>query len=196
MIVDVQVTQLFDRCQDALDRASKAVCIAIDGHSAAGKSTLAHHLVDVFGAALVGGDDFYAVMDEDARARLSPRKGVELYYDWMLMRREALVPLLNGRQAVYRPYDWETNRLFARSMTVEPAPLVVVEGLFVARPELTDLISLAVLVEADPEVRALRQQQRDDDETWVQRWDEAERYYFSNIRPPNSFDVRITCVGE
>lgn len=183
---------LLDRCQQALESSSRAVCIAIDGHSAAGKSTLAHCLADVFGAALVVGDDFYAVMDEEARARLSPLEGVELYYDWMRMRNEALVPLLDGRQAVYRPYAWESNHLSTRTVTLEPTPLVVVEGLFVARPELTDLISLAVLVEANPEVRAVRQQYRDDDEAWVQRWDEAERYYFSNVRPPNSFDVRIT----
>lgn len=191
-----QVTHLLDRCQRTLSRSNRAVCVAIDGHSAAGKSTLAYRLVDAFGAALVGGDDFYSVMDEEARASLSPRGGVELYYDWMRMRDEALIPLLDGRPAVYRPYDWETNRLFTRTVTVEPASLVVVEGLFVARPELTDRISLAVLVEADPVIRAVRQQQRDDDEAWVQRWDEAERYYFSNIRPPSSFDLCIAGIGR
>lgn len=192
---DSQIAPLLDHCRRALSSGT-TVCVAIDGHSAAGKSTLADLLADTFGVALVRGDDFYSVMDEEARAELSPREGVELYYDWVRMRDEALIPLLDGKPAVYRPYDWEANRLFIQTVTVEPALLVVVEGLFVARPELMDLISIAVLVKADPETRTVRQQQRDDDASWVKRWDAAERYYFSSIRPPSSFDLRIRDGGD
>lgn len=193
---DLQVTQLLDWCGRAQSGSNEAVCIAIDGHSAAGKSTLADRLSCALDVALVRGDDFYSVMEERARARLSPREGVERYYDWMRMRDQALIPLLDGRPAVHRPYDWEANRLYSQTVTVEPAPLVVVEGLFVARPELMDLISLAVLVEADPEIRAIRQGARDDDAIWVQRWDDAERYYFNIIRPPGTFDIRVTGVAQ
>lgn len=193
---DPQVAQLLDWCRRALSNSIKAVVIAIDGHSAAGKSTLADRLSAAFDVALIRGDDFYSVMKEEARAGLSPRQSVELYYDWKRMRHQALIPLLDRRPAVYRPYDWKANRLYAKTVTVEPAPLVVAEGLFVARPELMDLISLAVLVEADPEIRAVRQGERDDDAIWVQRWDEAERFYFSNIRPPVTFDIHVNGVAQ
>ncbi|MFP3883545.1 MAG: uridine kinase [Actinomycetota bacterium] len=172
----------------------EAVCIAIDGHSAAGKSTLADRLSGIFDVALVRVDDFYSVMEEEVRARLSPREGVESYFDWKRMRDQALIPLLDGRPAAYQPYDWHTNVLHPQATTVEPAPLVVVEGLFAARPELMDLISLTVLVEVDPEIRMERQAERDDEAIWVQRWDEAERYYFDNIRPAATFDIRV--VGD
>lgn len=185
------MARLLDWCRRALTGSGEAVCIAIDGHSAAGKSTLAGRLSGVFDVALVSVDDFYSVMEDEVRARLSPREGVEYYFDWKRMRDQALIPLLEGRPAVYRPYDWDTNLLHPQTATVEPAPLVVVEGLFAARPELMDLISLTVLVEADPEIRAERQAERDDEAIWVQRWDKAERYYFDNIRPTATFDIRV-----
>jgi uridine kinase len=185
---------LVARCRRAMSQASGPAAIAIDGHSAAGKSTLADRLtskldVDV---AVVRGDDFYSVMAEKVRARLSPPEGVEHYFDWRRMRDQAITPLLDRVSAVYRPYDWANNKLSAQEVRIDPAHLVIVEGLFVARPEISGLFDLTVLVESDPQIRAVRQGQRDDDEVWVRRWDDAERYYFENVRPPDSFDIRIS----
>lgn len=43
--------------------------VAVDGHSAAGKSTFAAALAACTAAALVPGDDFYRVMDEETCTR-------------------------------------------------------------------------------------------------------------------------------
>ena len=85
--------------------------VAIDGHSAAGKSTFAAALAARLDAALVPGDDFYRVMKNEERAQLSPSEGVERYFDWERMRAEVLVRLRDGRDAVYRPYDWGSGVL-------------------------------------------------------------------------------------
>lgn len=78
---------------------------AIDGHSAAGKSTFAAALAARLDAALVPGDDFYRVMNDEDRAQLSPSEGIERYFDWERMHSEVLVPLRAGRDAIYRRYD-------------------------------------------------------------------------------------------
>lgn len=175
------------------------VVVAVDGHSAAGKSTFARRLSVRLSAAVVSGDDFYRVMDPTERARLDPAEGADRYYDWERMLAEALAPLYGGRPARYRPYDWETNALGRRLVTVAPQPRVIVEGLFVSRPELNTMVDLTVLVMAEPDVRHQRQLDRADaSDAWLQRWDAAERWYFNHVRPPGSFDVVInsTAAGE
>lgn len=185
---------LVDRCERALSEPGQVVTVAIDGHAAAGKSSIASRLAAIFKGALVPGDD-YSVMDEERRAELSPPQGVDIYYDWRRMRDEAIVPLLAARTAVYHPYDWDSNQLSRRTAMIGPAPLVVLKRLFVARPELMELIDIAVVVEADAVTRAERQRKRADaSPEWLARWDEAERHYLEVVRPPAGFDVRVSGV--
>lgn len=168
------------------------VTVGVDGHSAAGKSTFASRLTDHLNAALVNGDHFYRVMEPGERARLGPAEGVDLYYDWERMRDEALAPLYRGDTARYRPYDWDANTLGSRTITVAPRQVVIVEGLFVSRPDLDSINDLVVLIVADPQVRRGRQLARSDaSDTWLKRWDAAERWYFDHVRPPKRFDVIV-----
>jgi uridine kinase len=173
------------------DRGRSRV-IAIDGYSAAGKSSFADALASRTGAALVRGDDFYRVMDEDERARLAPLDGIERYYDWQRMRDEVLRPLRAGRAAVYYPYDWESGRLAGESVTISALPVLIVEGLFVSRPELQPLIDLSILIDAPPAVRLRRQVERSDaSPEWLARWDAAERTFFRRVCPPETFEIIV-----
>ena len=57
------------------------VLVAIDGHSAAGKSTLTLTLQEKLEAQVVAGDDFYRVMDETKRFSLDAEAGYKYYLD-------------------------------------------------------------------------------------------------------------------
>ncbi len=72
--------------------------------------------------------------------------------------------------------------------------MVILDGAYSARPELDDLVGLAVLVDVPPEERRRRVLARDSpmDETWFARWDAAERFYFTHIRPAATFDLVVT----
>ena len=173
--------------------------MGVDGHSAAGKSTFAEVLARRVGAALVRGDDFYRVMDDEERAQLSPAEGVERYYDWQRLR-GVLTVVRAGATARYRPYDWLTGRLATHSVTVDAAAIVV-EGLFVSRPELGSFVDHVILIDSPAIVRQRRQTERADaSDEWLQRWDAAERYFFEQIRPPRTFDIVVrdpsTCDGS
>jgi len=196
------VTLVFD---DGVDRVVRLLhhttqpvkVVAIDGHSAAGNSTFAARLTERMPGAVVHGDDFYRVMDEDKRASLSPPEGAAQYYDWQRLRDEVLVPLRGGRPARFRPYDWDTNALADETVTIGPERLIIVEGLFVSRLELAHLVDVMVLVCADTDVRWRRQlARRDAGRQWLERWDAAERWYFEYVRPPESFDVLATDAGS
>jgi uridine kinase len=189
------------RFAQALDEAASWVeerrrgeirVLAVDGHSAAGKSKFADALASRTGAALVRGDDFYRIMDETKRAELPPAEGVELYYDWQRMRAEVLLPLRAGTPAEYHPYDWDYGRLASRFVKVPAAAALILEGLFVSRPELQPLVDRSVLVETPAPVRRSRQTERADaSPEWLERWDAAERYFFRHVRPPRTFDLVV-----
>jgi uridine kinase len=165
---------------------------AIDGHSAAGKSTFAAALAARLDAALVPGDDFYRVMKDEDRAQLSQSEGIERYFDWERMRSDVLVPLRDGRDAIYRRYNWSSGILAEDATTINAASAVVVDGVYASRPELEEFFDVAVFVSAPAGVRWARQLQRGDSVEWLRRWDEAEKLFFAQVRPPQSFDVVVT----
>ena len=184
-----------ERLLEEIDRLSAfqaCVTVAIDGHSAAGKSTIGNVIEHRRSAAVVHGDDFYSVMDPEERAAFTASEGADRYYDWQRMRSVALEPLLTGSDAVFHPYDWDTNQLSDREKRIAASNVVVVEGLFVSRRELADVIDLAVFVDVHQSIRERRQAERDDaSQDWLDRWDGAERHFFETVRQPETFDVRI-----
>ena len=69
---------------------------------------------------------------------------------------------------------------------------MVLDGAYSTRPELSDLIDLAVLVDASPKLRRARLAARETPNVltvWHERWDAAEAYYFTHVRPAWSFDL-------
>lgn len=177
--------------ESAGERATPLM-VAIDGMSAAGKSTLAAGVVESLpDAELIRGDDFYRVMTDELRFELSPERGYHEDYDWQRLLREVLTPLRRGATARFRRYDWSTGRL-GRWAEARPASVVIVEGVYVMRPELRPEFDLTIWVETRPEVRTLRQSQRDDTPEWVARWDRAERLYVARFRPPASADLVVS----
>ena len=96
------------------EQADVPFLVAIDGHSAAGKSTLSRALTKAWpDAALVATDDFYRVMDAEERFALDASGGYESYYDQRRLRIEALEPLKAFRPARFQIYDWGQNKLGA-----------------------------------------------------------------------------------
>ena len=190
------MTQFADILQIVQSYAvAQPMLIAIDGHSAAGKSALADRLAQLLPAVvIIHADDFYRPMDEADRAQLAPAGGYEWYYDWQRLEREVLIPLRAGQASHYRRYDWSTNTL-AGWLAVQPEGIIVVEGCYTARPELRCYYDLIVLVETSAARRTTRQQARTWDTTvWVARWDAAECYYMEHIQPQTYADLRI--AGE
>jgi uridine kinase len=169
--------------------------VALDGHSGAGKSTLAALVAGRLAVTVVDGDDFYAggtAAEWDAR---SPAANADHCIDWRRLRSEALEPLLHGRAASWHPYDWRPGGGLLPAMTTcEASEVLILDGAYSARPELGDLVGLAVLVDVPPAERRRRVVARESpmDETWFARWDAAERHYFSRVRPPAWFHLVVS----
>jgi para-aminobenzoate synthetase len=189
-----------DRVLEALHAVRAAhpdrpVLVAVDGRSGVGKSTLCARLAARAGAAHVDGDDFYAGGDAAALAALAPPERAAAVIDVHRLRTEALQPLLAGRTARWRAFDWDAMAgLAAEPTACEPGPVVVLDGTYSGRPELADLVDLSVLVTLDDRERLARLAARegdDLDDAELALWEAAEDHYFAVVRPPASFDLVV-----
>lgn len=161
--------------------AGRLVCV--DGPAGSGKTTLAADLAGRTGAPVVHMDDLY-----DGWTGLE-RVGSQLA---TLLR-----PLAVGRRGHYRRFDWHAGA-FAETVGVEPAPLLVVEGVGSGSSDHADLTTVLVWVEAPRDVRLRRGLERDGDavrDEWL-AWQAAEQAWFARHDTRARADVVVdTAAG-
>ena len=177
--------------------------VGFDGRSGAGKSTLASQVAEETGATVVPMDDFFAASIPDAEwDRMTVEKRWANVFEWQRIRSEAIVPLIAGRVARWHPFDFDTGPradgtygMKTSTIEVEPASIVIIDGAYSSGPQLADLIDVTVLVETLDEERRARLGRREKAEflaQWHARWDAVEDFYFSHVRPRNSFGLIVT----
>jgi uridine kinase len=184
------------------------IILAIDGHGAAGKSTIADAVAEATGATLVHTDDFFRALPVaalgpggaggagGAEDRPPPgRRALADYYDWRRLRAQALEPLRARRGAAFRRFDWERGSGLDGTVTVAPSDLILVEGVYSAAPELRDLVDRSVFVDTPEHERLRRLRGRVRPEEWDDEWLIAEHAYFDVTRPPSAFDLTVSGTG-
>jgi para-aminobenzoate synthetase len=165
--------------------------IAVDGRSGTGKSTLAEALRSRLAATIIDGDAFYAggtVIRNENAARL-----VELCIDWR-RQKDVLQTLRSGRPARFQAFDWDAfdGSLVADPVVVEPMPWIILEGVYSARPELSELLDVRILLRTSDDVRTARLLEREwTIGPWERQWHHAEAHYFEHMVPESGFDLVI-----
>jgi uridine kinase/molybdopterin-guanine dinucleotide biosynthesis protein A len=190
------VSAILDLIADRRSRSDQPIVIALDGPSCAGKSILATAVALRSGASVLEGDDFYQTMlprlTVAQREAMSDHAVVDALIDWARLRDEALLPLRAGQSATFQPYDWgiDDGRL-GQLKAIRAADVIIVDGVYSARPELADLVDVAVYLGVDPQTRADRYAARHNDPDWTRFWERGEAHYFGVVRPPASFDLQL-----
>lgn len=121
--------------------------ILIDGHSGAGKTTLAVHMAASLGATIVHLDDVYPGWGGLVEGR-----------DRVVA--DVLRPLRSGTAGSVQTWNWESDAP-GDTLTVSPAPIVIVEGCGISTAESRKLADAVVWVEAPRELRRERVTKRD-----------------------------------
>ncbi|MDO1559542.1 hypothetical protein Q0812_08895 [Brevundimonas sp. 2R-24] len=162
--------------------------VGLDGRSGVGKSTLAQTIAAEAAGVVVGGDDFFAGGTTLVNGR--PEQLADLCIDRLRLAR-VLEDLRAGKPARYRAFDWEAfdGRLEVQTTHLEPADLIIVEGVYSCHPDLHHVLDAKVLATAASDIRDSRLQAREGEiGPWERQWHAAEDWYFSAMMTEASFD--------
>ena len=123
------------------------VILAIDGSAAAGKSTLAERLGNLWDCNVFHMDDFFLRPEQRTAERFAQPGG---NVDYERFREEVLLPLQTGKPFSYRPYDCSTGTL-AEPVAVTPKRINVIEGSYSHHPCFGDAYDLRLFLEVTPQ---------------------------------------------
>ena len=190
------VEKAISKIKELMIHGNKPILVAIDGRSGTGKSTIAKIIAARLNGVEITADDFWIGGSNEEWDKRSPQEKASLAIDWKRLRGEALEPLLAGKPASWHPFDWKAGKgLATHFINRGPTRLVVLDGAYSARPELSDIIDLSILVEVPDDSnrrdRLVKRENREYMDNWHRRWDPAENYYFSKVRPKDFFDIII-----
>ena len=185
----------------------RIVRIAIDGVDGAGKTTLADTLAPVVttrGRPTIRAsvDDFHhprAV--RYARGRYSPEGHYLDSYDYDSLRKLLLEPLGSGGSGRYiaKSFDLENDKPFDLDwQPAQPAAALIVDGIFLQRPELRSYWDLLIFLKVDFEVSVPRGAQRgpdfgspDPEAPSNQRYVGGQKLYLGECAPEQRADIVI-----
>lgn len=168
----------------------RPVLAAIDGPCAGGKTTLAARLGALYDAPVLHMDDYFLQPHQRTPQRYAaPGENV----DHERFLEEVLLPLDEGREAMYRPFDCGRMAL-GEARVIARAPLMIVEGSYSLHPQLEAYYDLRVLLTADERLRHARILKRNGSEglrVFIERWIPLENRYFERTRIEARCDVRL-----
>lgn len=143
----------------------KPLVIGLAGGTGSGKTTVAEAIVDAAGAGNVTilPQDAYYLAQADippaARAMINYDEPTAFDNDLLVEHVDALV---QGRPVERPVYDFERDDRSCETVTLLPAPVLVVEGILVLHePTLRERFTLKVFVDAPPDERFIRRLERD-----------------------------------
>ncbi len=164
----------------------KPFFVGVAGGTGSGKTTVARRIAEAVPSGLVTvleHDNYYVDRDD-----LSYEERCQLNFDHPeSLETELLVEhvrTLKGGAPVEVPiYDFKVHRRSQYTRTVEPTPIVVVEGILIfAEPELRAALDLCIFVDTDADIRVLRRVRRDMEQRG-RSFESVREQYYASVRP-------------
>lgn len=182
----------------AIDRQTavkERVILALEGGSAAGKTTLAELLAQIYGCGVFHMDDFFLRPEQRTEARLAEPGG---NVDRERFLEEVLGPLRRGETVHYCPYDCR-SRTMGISRLISPGALNVVEGAYSMHPALAEFYDLSAFLripEARQRERIRRRNSPAQQERFFSDWIPLEEAYFTATAAESRCDFILEGDGE
>lgn len=182
IVADSAIRSFADLAEQLVELPTPHRLVAIDGTGGAGKSTFAERLVRSMppSTLLLRTDDF---------AR--PDQPI----DWWPRLLEVIECLAAGKPATFEPYDWSTNTLLPRR-PVEPAEIVLIEGVSSSRRAWSDHLQFSIWLEASADVCQQRGIARDG--VTRDQWDReagSERAFFERDDAKTRADLAVDATA-
>lgn len=164
---------------------AETLIIGIAGGTGSGKTTIAHKIQGaIFEHSVLVSQDFY--YKDLSHLSHEERDNVNFDHpdsiDFALMRTQ-LEQLKNGEAISCPQYDFITHTRKSEKRTIEPARVVIVEGiLLLAVPELRELLDWKIFIDTDDDVRLLRRMERDMRERG-RDFNSIKQQYLTTVKP-------------
>ena len=164
---------------DELLTQKDIVIVAIDGKCTSGKTTLAAKLAEIYDCNVFHMDDFFLRPEQRTPERFAEVGG---NVDYERFKEEILIPLQDGKQFSYRPFDCSTFTL-ANPVTVIPKQLNIIEGTYSHHPYFGNPYDLKVMLTVAPELQRERILQRPAflHQRFFEQWIPMENRYFESL---------------
>jgi len=164
----------------------KPLIIGIAGGSGSGKSTVARNVAELLTTSSVAFIDMDAYYKNFPELSLGERRKLNwdhpdaFDYDLLCMHLEAL----SKRKAIDKPeYDFVTHLRRPRPTRIEPADVVVIDGILLFVDErVRELCDVKVFVDADSDIRLIRRIERDTHDRG-RPLDEIIEQYLTTVQP-------------
>jgi uridine kinase len=174
------IAALLDLCSE-----KERPIIAIDGPAGAGKTTLAHEIYLALSLKMsvnvIHMDDLYDGWDNALGADLSA------ILKYLVNQHQ------KGSSAQIKRYNWSTSS-FGESENIEPADLLILEGVGSGDKSLQDDLAALIWIDIDPEIGVMRVIDRDgyqvEDE--MKKWLGTQQEYFSQHSTREKADFILT----
>jgi uridine kinase len=143
----------------------RPIVIGVAGGTGSGKTTVANEILHRVGAehvAYIPHDAYYRELGRlprEERAKVNFDHPDSLETELLI---EHLKVLCAGQTVEIPIYDFTTHMRTKETRRVEPAPVILVEGILIfVEPKLRDLLDVKLYVDTDADVRFIRRLQRD-----------------------------------
>ncbi len=165
---------------------SRPLIVGIAGGTGSGKSTVANKLAQAMPAdrcVLVDHDSYYR-----DQSHLSFEERTQVNYDHPAslessLLAEHLVALRAGRAVDVPIYDFTTHCRRREVRRVDPAPVIIVEGLLVfVEAALRDQMDVKIFVDTDADIRLMRRIRRDLEQRG-RSFQSVRDQYYATVRP-------------
>ena len=144
---------------------TRPVLIGITGGSGSGKTTFIRELRSLYApeeVCIISQDDFYHPRQEQKK----DREGV-INFDLpssvdLKKFAESIRALIKGKTITLQEYNFNNQAKYPRTLRFLPAPVIVVEGLFIFHiPALKSMLDLKIYIEAKENLKVIRRIKRD-----------------------------------
>jgi len=173
------------RIDELLEREPH-VYVAIDGHAASGKTSLATSLKERYDCNMIHMDHFFLRPEQRTVERLTEPGG---NVDYERFKTEVQNPLLAGEAFAYRPWNCQTGE-YGEKVDIKPNRLSIIEGAYSLHPTLSEAYHIKVFLRIPTEEQLCRIEARDGEtllERFQSEWLPMEQSYFE------AFGIAQTC---
>ncbi len=180
---------------------TKPYIVGITGGSASGKTFFLHQLLESFSKeeiCLISQDNYYRTQEFVPK----DKNNIENYdlpeaIDFELYAQH-INDLKNGKTVQHNEYVFNNPNIIPKVLTFKPAPIIVVEGIFVFHsPEVSNLLDLKVFIDAKEHVKIKRRIIRDNNERGydltdvLYRWENHVAPTYDKYIDPTKYDADI-----